>query len=416
MELQSIKQRFGIVGNHFGLNNALNTALQVAPTDLSVLISGESGVGKEVFSQVVHAASKRKHEPFISINCGAIPEGTISSELFGHEKGAFTGAHDARKGYFEAVNGGTIFLDEVSEMPLETQARLLRVLETGEFIKVGSSTIQKTDVRIIAASNKGLLEQVNKGKFREDLYYRLNTITIQIPALRERGMDIHLLFRKFCVDFAEKYSTTPIQLTEEAVQLLIHYNWPGNVRQLKHIAEQISVLSQDKVIDKHQLAQSLPVEQQQSSIPMLADMGQNQEGLNEREILYRVLFDLKKDVSDLKKVVVSLSHGNMNEVKTQDEDIIQHWGQEVQQSNTPILLPGSTPPVPVPTADFHTPIEQNYHESDFEEETLSIADMEKKMIQKALEKYRGKRKEAAHELGISERTLYRKIKEYDIDL
>jgi transcriptional regulator with PAS, ATPase and Fis domain len=234
MELQSIKQRFGIVGNNAALNNALNTALQVAPTDLSVLISGESGVGKEVFSQIIHHSGKRKHEPFISINCGAIPEGTISSELFGHEKGAFTGAQDTRKGYFESVNGGTIFLDEVSEMPLETQARLLRVLESGEFIKVGSSAIQKTDVRIIAASNKGLLEQVKKGKFREDLYYRLNTIQIAIPALRERGMDIHLLFRKFCADFAEKYNTSPVQLMDDAVQILINYRWPGNVRQLKH--------------------------------------------------------------------------------------------------------------------------------------------------------------------------------------
>ena len=413
MEILSVKQRFGIVGNNTDLNNALNTALQVAPTDLSVLISGESGVGKEVFSQVIHQASKRKHEPFISINCGAIPEGTISSELFGHEKGAFTGAQETRKGYFETANGGTVFLDEVSEMPQETQARLLRVLESGEFIKVGSSVVQKTDVRIIAASNKSLLDQVKKGKFREDLYYRLNTIQIKIPSLRERGMDIHLLFRKFAADFAEKYNTTPVQLTSEAVQLLVNYRWPGNVRQLKHIAEQISVLSQSKLVDAIQLSDALPIDQEHSNIPMVSsDEGP---GLNERELLYRVLFDLKKDVSDLKKVVVSLSaNGNVSN----DDYVVKNWANETHSSDTNrLMLPESntqsiaTTPI---TSDHE--IQEEIMDSEHEEEVLSIADMEKKMIQKALEKYKGRRKEAATELGISERTLYRKIKEYGIDL
>ena len=413
MEILSVKQRFGIVGNNTDLNNALNTALQVAPTDLSVLISGESGVGKEVFSQVIHQASKRKHEPFISINCGAIPEGTISSELFGHEKGAFTGAQETRKGYFETANGGTVFLDEVSEMPQETQARLLRVLESGEFIKVGSSVVQKTDVRIIAASNKSLLDQVKKGKFREDLYYRLNTIQIKIPSLRERGMDIHLLFRKFAADFAEKYNTTPVQLTSEAVQLLVNYRWPGNVRQLKHIAEQISVLSQSKLVDTIQLSDALPIDQEHSNIPMVSsDEGP---GLNERELLYRVLFDLKKDVSDLKKVVVSLSaNGNASN----DDYVVKNWANETHSSDTNrLMLPESNTqsiaPTPI-TADHE--IQEEIMDSEHEEEVLSIADMEKKMIQKALEKYKGRRKEAATELGISERTLYRKIKEYGIDL
>ena len=413
MEILSVKQRFGIVGNNTDLNNALNTALQVAPTDLSVLISGESGVGKEVFSQVIHQASKRKHEPFISINCGAIPEGTISSELFGHEKGAFTGAQETRKGYFETANGGTVFLDEVSEMPQETQARLLRVLESGEFIKVGSSVVQKTDVRIIAASNKSLLDQVKKGKFREDLYYRLNTIQIKIPSLRERGMDIHLLFRKFAADFAEKYNTTPVQLTSEAVQLLVNYRWPGNVRQLKHIAEQISVLSQSKLVDAIQLSDALPIDQEHSNIPMVSsDEGP---GLNERELLYRVLFDLKKDVSDLKKVVVSLSaNGNVSN----DDYVVKNWANETHSSDTNrLMLPESNTqsiaPTPI-TADHE--IQEEIMDSEHEEEVLSIADMEKKMIQKALEKYKGRRKEAATELGISERTLYRKIKEYGIDL
>ena len=413
MEIISVKQRFGIVGNNTDLNNALNTALQVAPTDLSVLISGESGVGKEVFSQVIHQASKRKHEPFISINCGAIPEGTISSELFGHEKGAFTGAQETRKGYFETANGGTVFLDEVSEMPQETQARLLRVLESGEFIKVGSSVVQKTDVRIIAASNKSLLDQVKKGKFREDLYYRLNTIQIKIPSLRERGMDIHLLFRKFAADFAEKYNTTPVQLTSEAVQLLVNYRWPGNVRQLKHIAEQISVLSQSKLVDAIQLSDALPIDQEHSNIPMVSsDEGP---GLNERELLYRVLFDLKKDVSDLKKVVVSLSaNGNVSN----DDYVVKNWANETHSSDTNrLMLPESNTQsiAPTPITANHE-IQEEIMDSEHEEEVLSIADMEKKMIQKALEKYKGRRKEAATELGISERTLYRKIKEYGIDL
>lgn len=419
MDIQNIKQRFGIVGSSAELSNALHTAVQVAPTDLSVLVTGESGVGKEVFSQVIHHSSKRKHEPFISINCGAIPEGTISSELFGHEKGAFTGANDTRKGYFETVDGGTIFLDEVSEMPVETQARLLRVLESGEFIKVGSSAVQKTDVRVIAASNKALIEQVKKGKFREDLYYRLNTVTINIPALRERGMDIHLLFRKFCVDFAEKYRTNPIQLTPEAVDILIQYSWPGNVRQLKHIAEQISVLSKDKLVDNQQLLGFLPQAESTFTLPTVSEEGK--ESLNERELLYRVLFDLKKDVSDLKKVVVNLVQTRDSSNYNEENNLINHWGQEIiNEQINPLLLTSSSDPI-IPEATNPTSIqesvsEQETHDHEYEEEVLSIADMEKKMIAKALEKYKGRRKEASLELGISERTLYRKIKEYEIDL
>src|SRR5215216_3155449 len=302
-DIQSIKNRFGIIGNSPALNHALNVATQVANTDLSVLINGESGVGKEVFSQIIHALSARKHNPFIAVNCGAIPEGTIDSELFGHEKGSFTGAVDSRKGYFETVNGGTIFLDEIGEMPLGTQARLLRVLESGEFIRVGSSKVQKTDVRVIAATNKDLLQLVQIGKFREDLYYRLSTVPIRVPALHDRPEDIHILFRKFAADFADKYKTASVQLDEEAKQVLINYPWPGNVRELKNIAEQISVLSQDKQITAKTLAKFLP-ENNTNRLPVLAHVNGNgtQEFSNEREILYKLFFDMKKDVTELKKI------------------------------------------------------------------------------------------------------------------
>lgn len=407
MELQNIKQRFGIVGNTTGLNNALNIAIQVAPTDLTVLIHGESGVGKEVFSKVIHQSSKRKHEPIISVNCGAIPEGTIDSELFGHEKGAFTGATDNRKGYFEAVDGGTIFLDEVSEMPLSTQARLLRILESGEYLRVGSSTIQKTDVRVIAAANKNLVELVAKGKFREDLYYRLNTIPIKIPALRERGEDIHLLFRKFCIDFSDKYNSPPIQLSSNAVQVLISYSWPGNVRQLKHMAEQISVLSLNRKIEPEDLLAYLPQEDHSSFSPMLASDA-SKESLNEREILYRVLFDLKKDVSDLKKVVLDILHDDTSKITP---EIIDSLNENVRSEA--ILLHENNPSSayePINTAN------QTINDADIVDESLSLADKEKELIIKALERHRGRRKEAAIDLGISERTLYRKIKEYNLTL
>ena len=416
MELQSVKQRFGIVGNSNALNTALNTATQVAPTDLTVLISGESGVGKEIFSQVLHQLSKRKHEQSIAVNCGAIPEGTIDSELFGHEKGAFTGAHDSRKGYFEAVNGGTIFLDEISEMPLGTQARLLRVLETGEFIKVGSSKVQKTDVRVITASNKNLISQIENGKFREDLYYRLNTIQIKIPSLRDRKEDIHLLFRKFCVDFAEKYNTSPVQLSPDAVEVLNNYKWPGNIRQLKHIAEQVSVLSKSKVLDAESLNQYIPKEapSQFAMVKWDESVGNKDNQFSEREILYRVLFDLKKDVHELKKVVVDLNHGEIHvseDNKQQKEILISDWKKEVSDNaHTPQIVVNDENKLDEPGYN------ERFNDAEVIEESLSIADKEKELIIKALKKHNSRRKEAANDLGISERTLYRKIKDYELDL
>ncbi len=417
MNLQSVKQRFGIVGNSEALNNALNTATQVASTDLTVLVSGESGVGKEIFSQVLHQLSKRKHEQSIAVNCGAIPEGTIDSELFGHEKGAFTGAHDNRKGYFEAVNGGTIFLDEISEMPLGTQARLLRVLETGEFIKVGSSKVQKTDVRVIAASNKNLLTLIDKGKFREDLYYRLNTIQIKIPSLRHRSEDIHLLFRKFCVDFSEKYNTQPIQLESEAIETLKNYNWPGNIRQLKHIAQQVSVLAKKRILDKEDMESFIPKEEtnQSALVQWQGESGEGQEQISEREILYRVLFDLKKDVFDLKKVVVELSKGNLQASSDylSNNDTSNAWSkiEESQAPQKPQIIMDN------PTKDIHGQFNNDgFNEAEIIEESLSIADKEKELIIKALQKHNGRRKDAAEDLGISERTLYRKIKDYELDL
>lgn len=409
MEIQSIKNRFGIIGNSSALNYALQVAVQVANTDLTVLISGESGVGKEVFSQIIHALSLRKHNPFIAVNCGAIPEGTIDSELFGHEKGSFTGAVESRKGYFETVNGGTIFLDEIAELPLGTQARLLRVLETGEYIRVGSSKVHKTDVRVIAASNKDLLQEVQKGKFREDLYYRLNTVPIRVPALHDRREDVILLFRKFAVDFAEKYKTSPVQLDEEAKNLLINYPWPGNVRELKNIAEQISVLAQDKQVTARELQKFLPVHAE-NRLPVLAHTnGSSGESfVNEREILYKLFFDMKKDVTELKKMFL---------------DVLQNPGM-VQQN--PSLLnelkefrsPDMKPPVIVqPSLQSSQPVIMNgeIQEHVEVEESLNIMDKEKELIIKALKKHRGKRKDAALDLGISERTLYRKLKEYDID-
>ncbi len=414
MDQQAIKNRFGIIGNSTALNHALNVAVQVANTDLSVLINGESGVGKEVFSLIIHALSARKHNPFIAVNCGAIPEGTIDSELFGHEKGSFTGAVDSRKGYFETVNGGTIFLDEIGEMPLGTQARLLRVLEAGEYIRVGSSKVQKTDVRVIAASNKELLEYTHNGKFREDLYYRLNTVPIRVPPLRDRQEDIILLFRKFVDDFADRYKTTPVQLSEEAKNVLISYPWPGNVRELKNIAEQISVLSKDKNITAEQLKSFLP-EHNYTRLPVL--VGGNgavsqTEFANEREILYKLFFDMKKDVNELKKMFYDLLQ---NPAMAQHAPVFNADNNNV--SNLKELNPagnGNAYKSSSPSVIFRNE-NNNIQEHEDVEESLSIIDKEKELIIKALKKHRGKRRDASLDLGISERTLYRKLKEYDIE-
>lgn len=415
MEIQSIKNRFGIIGNSPALNFALQVAGQVSNTDLTVLIMGESGVGKEVFSQIIHSLSNRKHNPFIAVNCGAIPEGTIDSELFGHEKGSFTGAVDSRKGYFETVNGGTIFLDEIGELPLGTQARLLRVLETGEFIRVGSSKVLKTDVRVIAATNKDLLEQVHSNKFREDLYYRLSTVPIRVPALHDRKEDITLLFRKFAVDFAEKYKTAPVQLDDEAKNMLINYPWPGNVRELKNIAEQVSVLSQDKQINSKELGKFLqPYSTNRLPVLAHANGGAQESFANEREILYKLFFDMKKDVTELKKMFFEvLQNPNAIQNPSLISELKELKGHEPMQ---PVLVqptiqqPATTQSVPIAigmNGDIQDHVEV--------EESLNIMDKEKELIIKALKKHRGKRKDAALDLGISERTLYRKLKEYNIE-
>jgi DNA-binding NtrC family response regulator len=407
MDQQSIKNRFGIIGNSPALNYALQVASQVANTDLTVLISGESGVGKEAFSQIIHSLSSRKHNPFIAVNCGAIPEGTIDSELFGHEKGSFTGAVDSRKGYFETVNGGTIFLDEIGELPLGTQARLLRVLESGEFIRVGSSKVQKTDVRVIAASNKDLLQLVQQGRFREDLYYRLNTVPIRVPSLRDRKEDIPLLFRKFVIDFAERYKTTPVQLDEGARQKLVNYTWPGNVRELKNIAEQISVLASEKSVNSQELDRFLPVNPT-NRLPVLVGGGQNaHEFNNEREILYKLFFDMKRDVTELKKLFFEvIKNPGAAPQNTSFTNELQEYHHELSQ---PVLVPHhASPAQPVL---MHNDI----HAHEEVEESLNIMDKEKELIIKALKKHKSKRKDAATDLGISERTLYRKLKEYNIE-
>ncbi|HXL58182.1 MAG TPA: sigma-54 dependent transcriptional regulator [Chitinophagaceae bacterium] len=413
MDTQSIKNRFGIIGNSPALNHALDVAIQVSSTDLSVLIAGESGVGKEIFSHIIHALSARKHNPFIAVNCGAIPEGTIDSELFGHEKGAFTGAVDSRKGYFETVNGGTIFLDEIGEMPLGTQARLLRMLETGEFIRVGSSKVQKTDVRVIAASNRDLLELTQSGRFRQDLYYRLSTVPIRVPALRDRKEDIPLLFRKFVVDFAERYKTLPVQLDEEAKNLLINYPWPGNVRELKNIAEQMSVLSTDTVVTANELRKFLP-EKNFYRLPVLAEK-QHSTGdfSNEREILYKLFFDMRKDVTELKKMFLeilqnpALAGSAANYTKDSLMNDYNVNGEQKQIAPPAVYVPSAQPMILSHDDEIH------HHEE--VEESLNIMDKEKELIVKALKKHKGKRKDAASDLGISERTLYRKLKEYDIN-
>jgi transcriptional regulator with PAS, ATPase and Fis domain len=410
VDIQNIKQRFGIIGNSPLLNNSVRVAMQVAPTDMSVLITGESGSGKESFSKIIHHLSPRKHGQFIAINCGSIPEGTIDSELFGHEKGSFTGAHEARKGYFEVTNGGTIFLDEIGEMPLGTQARLLRVLENGEFIKVGSSKVQKTDVRVVAATNVNLIKNVEDGKFREDLYYRLSTVPIFVPPLRERGRDIELLFRKFASDFADKYKVKPITLTEEAKEVLIRYRFPGNIRQLKNLVEQISVLSTDeKEIDAELLQRYLPKE---NNLPALYKNGlYEKENLSERDILYKVLFDMKKDVIDLKKIVLDLLNGKDDKGKMVKEHagLFEDIHRDSSVHDHLVLNLPSTP------ARNGEEVEEFQDVIDETEESLSIEKKEKELIIRALRKNNNKRKYAARDLGISERTLYRKIKQYELE-
>ena len=417
IDLQSIKNRFGIIGNAPELNYALQVAAQVANTDLTVLIIGDSGVGKEAFSSIIHSLSSRKHNPFIAVNCGAIPEGTIDSELFGHEKGSFTGAVDARKGYFETVNGGTIFLDEIGEMPLGTQARLLRVLEAGEYLRVGSSKVQKTDVRVIAATNKDLLQLVQQNKFREDLYYRLSTVPIRVPSLTSRKEDIVLLFRKFASDFADKYKTASVQLDEDAKNLLISYPWPGNVRELKNIAEQISVLSSEKNINVKELSRYLQP-YSNNRLPAVINHQNQHEFQNEREILYKLFFDMKKDVTELKKMFLEVLQNpaiveqnpsfinNLKDLKS-TPDHIPHLSSPMQ-----IEMPGT-----LQTAHTPQPVFVDDHIADHEEveESLNLIDKERELIIKALKKHNSRRKDAALDLGISERTLYRKLKEYDIE-
>lgn len=414
ISLQAIKQRFEIIGNSIGLNRALEKAIQVAPTDISLLVTGESGVGKEVIPKIAHQLSHRKHSKFIAVNCGAIPEGTIDSELFGHEKGAFTGATQTRAGYFEVADGGTIFLDEVGELPLTTQVRLLRVLENGEFIKVGSSKVQKTNVRIVAATNVNMHEAIKKNKFREDLYYRLSTVEINLPPLRKRPEDIHLLFRKFCSDFAQKYSMPTIKLNDEAIHVLTNYSWAGNIRQLKNVAEQLSVLEENRLISKEVIKDYLPITSE--NLPaVISGKSENSEFNNEREILYKVLFDMKGDLNDLKKLTLELMQtSNISEFKKNNEQLINKVYQKDNYStdeNVEI----------VDIEKNRTDIKNEKIEDDFDYiqevkaiESLSIQEKELELIKKSLEKHAGKRKLAANELGISERTLYRKIKQFDL--
>lgn len=413
VDLQNIKQRFGIIGNYIGLNRSIDIALQVAPTDLSVLISGESGTGKEVFPQVIHTFSSRKHGQYIAVNCGAIPEGTIDSELFGHEKGSFTGATDSRKGYFEVADGGTIFLDEVAELPLSTQVRLLRVLETGEFIRVGSSKVQKTNVRVIAASNVDVPTAIENGKFREDLFYRLNTVPIKIPALRERGEDILLLFRKFSVDFAEKYRMPAIRLTKDAQSILLNYNWPGNVRQLKNITEQISIIEREREIGPETLKNYIP-DYLGVKLPAVFRPPEERSFSTEREILYKILFDMKADVNDLKKLVLDMIQRGGNDAVLDEHSsrVIKNlFGDTKIDSNLQPVAGNDV--IDLPKHPGRGDIQDT---EEIFEESLSLSDKEVELINKALEKHNHKRKLAARELGISERTLYRKIKEYGIEM
>jgi transcriptional regulator with PAS, ATPase and Fis domain len=404
MDIQAIKQRFGIIGHDPFLERAIHIAVQVAPTDLTVLITGESGTGKEVFPKIIHQSSARKHGPYIAVNCGAIPEGTIDSELFGHEKGSFTGAHEARKGYFEVVDGGTIFLDEVAELPLSTQVRLLRVLETGEFLKVGSSKVVKTDARVVAASNVNIPEAIQKGKFRQDLYYRLNTVPISIPPLHNRKQDIVMLFKKFSSDFAEKYRMPPLQLTQEAEHMLENFRWPGNIRQLKNVTEQISIIEKVKLVDAALLQNYLPKEAS-ASLPVLYRNEKEEDKISERDLLYKVLFDMKKDILELKKTVADIvQKGGVDTALQQSKaHLIRQFADDLEEDFSEI--------------EIRMAEDQNgFQSSEIIDENLSLEKKEIDMIKRALEKHNGKRKNAAKELGISERTLYRKIKEHNIDL
>lgn len=413
MEVQQVKQRFGIIGNAPLLNRALEVAIQVAPTDISVLVTGESGTGKEIIPQVIHQLSSRKHGEYIAVNCGAIPEGTIDSELFGHEKGSFTGASGNRKGYFEEADGGTIFLDEVAELPMQTQVRLLRVLETGEFIRVGSSKVIKTNVRVVAATNENMPQAIAKGKFREDLFYRLSTVPISLPALRNRKDDIHLLFRKFASDFGDKYRMPGIRLTPDAVFLLNGYSWPGNIRQLKNTVEQISVIETEREIDSIRLQSYLPEERERTP----AVISESTDSISERELMYKFLFDMKKDLTELKKLVVEMiAKGGEIDLDREQTRVFNRLYEDV--STTPSTLPARMLP---PSKSEHengysTPSDEpdNFEDHEEVEESLSLEDTEKELIKKALQKHKGKRKHAASELGISERTLYRKIKEYNL--
>jgi len=414
MDIQSVKLRFDIVGNSKQLEQAINIALQVAPTDLSVLITGESGVGKEVFPQIIHQFGSRKHGAYIAVNCGAIPEGTIDSELFGHEKGSFTGAHEARKGYFEVADGGTIFLDEVAEMPLATQARLLRVLESGEFIRVGSSKTQKTNVRVVAATNVDVQEAVYAGKFREDLYYRLNTVPIKVLPLRQRKEDILLLFRRFCVSFSEKFRIPVIELSEDAERVLVNYRWPGNIRQLKNVAEQMSIIEKDRMIDRDTLLKYLPNDAMSSDLPVIyRGHSKNVSENFERELIYNFLSDLKRDVNDLKGLVSEIiKHGNISPEFIRKASDLTHSdvpSQRFSDAYDATIIP--TPSQEIENYDFE---EHDYEETVALDQSLSVQKAEKDLIIRALEKHDGKRKMAAQELGFSERTLYRKIKEYNI--
>lgn len=409
MDIQSLKLRFGIIGNSPLLDRAIDIARQVASTDLTVLITGESGVGKEVFPKIIHQLSARKHGPYIAVNCGAIPEGTIDSELFGHEKGSFTGAHEARKGYFEEVNSGTIFLDEVAELPLSTQVRLLRVLESGEFMKVGSSKVIKTNVRVVAATNVDVGRAISEGKFREDLYYRLNTVPIKVPALKERKEDIHLLFRKFASDFADKYRMPVLQLDNEAVKLLVNYRWNGNIRQLKNITEQISIIEQNRNINAETLVKYLP-EGNYRDLPVLYKRDSERAEISERDLLYKVLFDMKKDINDLKQVIGKILNNDddFKDIQTDNAQLLKKLYNNIEKS-------GQVDNLHIHSLDEEE--DQNLEpiqESEVIVESLSLQDKEIDLIKKALTRHKGKRKHAAQELGISERTLYRKIKEYDL--
>ena len=413
MDVGALKRRFGVVGHAPALDRALSVAAQVATTDISVLVLGESGTGKEVMPRIVHQFSARKHGPYVAVNCGAIPEGTIDSELFGHEKGAFTGATETRKGYFEEANGGTIFLDEVAELPLTTQVRLLRVLETGEFLKVGSSKVQKTDVRVVAATNVDFDDAIFKGRFREDLYYRLSQVPIQLPPLRQRSGDVHLLFRKFTTDFSEQYRMPPLSLDDEAIEMLEHYPWPGNIRQLKNVTEQMSILETNRRINADTLLGYLP-ETHRSRLPSTTGSSNSTEGMDEREILYKVLFDMKGDLNDLKQLVMSLmKNGGLRGGEAEAELVQRVFQDDLTAGETQRVL-AALPQFAGPETTGATQELQDVDHQPADEVVLSLQDSEKELIRRALEKHRNKRKHAAEELGISERTLYRKIKEYDL--